>query len=131
MELIDYISNEDYVYLSTFVKNCNMGIVNDKMVVLYGPGNSGKTTLILQICNYLGNCRRVPFDGLYIDQFFDTNYKLVEILEADLSEVTDVKSLFDQLMICPTNFITATNDISDFKDVMPHIKVITMNHVFK
>lgn len=45
----DYLSNEDYNFLINYINNLNNDIINDKILILYGEGGTGKTTLINDI----------------------------------------------------------------------------------
>lgn len=64
-----YLTSEDYRYLMQFVQNVKLGFPNDKMLILYGTGRNGKTTLIKEICEYLGeeNCGDFPDNILGYD----------------------------------------------------------------
>ena len=53
-----YLENDDYNYLIQYVENIKNNIQNDKMIILSGPGRTGKSTLEKDIRTYLGdeNC---------------------------------------------------------------------------
>ena len=48
-----YLSVEDYNYLTQFVDNIRNGVRNDKMMILCGPSETGKTTLQNDMYNYV------------------------------------------------------------------------------
>ena len=66
-----YLQPEDYTYLIQFVENVKERLPNNKMIVLAGPGRTGKSTLQNEIKAYLGNdlCEnwslRAPEEALY------------------------------------------------------------------
>jgi tRNA A37 threonylcarbamoyladenosine biosynthesis protein TsaE len=66
-----YLQQEDYEYLIQFVENVKERLPNNKMIVLAGPGRTGKSTLKNEIKAYLGNdlCEtwsvRAPEEALY------------------------------------------------------------------
>ena len=63
-----YLTSEDYAYLFQYIENIKNGISNDKMIILAGPGRTGKSTLIKNISSYLGDelCRNYPMSGEFI-----------------------------------------------------------------
>ena len=48
-----YLSVEDYNYLTQFVDNIRNGVRNDKMMILCGASGTGKTTLLENINSYV------------------------------------------------------------------------------
>jgi ABC-type polar amino acid transport system ATPase subunit len=48
-----YLSVDDYNYLTQFVDNMRDSVRNDKMIILCGPGGTGKTTLLENIYSYV------------------------------------------------------------------------------
>ena len=48
-----YLTDDDYNYLIQFVENVKNNIPNDKMLILSGPGRTGKSTLMDNINFYL------------------------------------------------------------------------------
>ena len=60
-----YLTEDDYFYLITYVENIKNNILNDKMIILSGQGGTGKSTLKKDIQNYLGddNCENFPMSG--------------------------------------------------------------------
>ena len=71
-----YISEDDYDYLIHFVENAKNNFPNNKMIVLLGNGGrNGKTKLITEIANYLGNDNCIECDEKG-SAFLEPNVKL-------------------------------------------------------
>ena len=49
-----YLRQNDYEYVIEYVENLKNNRKNDKMMILSGPGRSGKSTLIRDIFSYIG-----------------------------------------------------------------------------
>ena len=80
-----YLSDDDYNYLIQYIENIKHNISNDKMIILYGPGGSGKTSLKIDIQKYLGHdaCENYKMSGdiIYNENikrlgFFCLNYEI-------------------------------------------------------
>jgi tRNA uridine 5-carbamoylmethylation protein Kti12 len=50
-----YLNQEDFEYLIQYIENIKNGIPNDKMIILFGYGCNGKSTLIDEINSHLGD----------------------------------------------------------------------------
>ena len=50
-----YLTDNDYNYLIQYIENIKNNISNNKMIILYGPGRTGKSTLKNNILEYLGD----------------------------------------------------------------------------
>lgn len=51
-----YLIKEDFEYLINYVENCKNNLPNNKLIILLGNGGAnGKSTLIKEISNYIGN----------------------------------------------------------------------------
>ena len=49
-----YLSTDDYNYLIQYIENIKNNIQNDKMIILSGPGSSGKSTLAKPLAELIG-----------------------------------------------------------------------------
>jgi hypothetical protein len=105
-----YLQPEDYEYLIQFVENVKSGMPNNKMIVLAGPGRTGKSTLKNEIKAYLGDdlCEnwsvRAPEGALYSEHikllgFFNgideisrskkTNQAIINFIQYNQSFIAD------------------------------------------
>jgi ABC-type phosphate/phosphonate transport system ATPase subunit len=50
-----YLKQEDFEYLIQYIENIKNGIPNHEMIILFGHGCNGKTTLINEIITHLGD----------------------------------------------------------------------------
>jgi DNA helicase TIP49 (TBP-interacting protein) len=124
-----YLSSEDYNYLVTFIENIKNGIVNEKMIILYGAGRTGKTTLKNNITSYLGNdvCGNYIMSGSII---YEENIKKLIVLD----EIYN-KSIHNQAIInlikYKQSIISVINNIEKVnKKLLEYSYVIYMNHKF-
>lgn len=125
-----YLTAEDYRYLMQFVQNVKLGFPNDKMLILYGTGRNGKTTLIKEICEYLGeeNCgdfpdnilgyENIPKLGIYQD-FTDIGAEDIKI------------NIIVNLIKYKQSLIAETCIIGDVDPrILERSRVINMEHIF-
>jgi len=125
-----YLTADDYRYLMQFVQNVKLGFPNDKMLILYGTGRNGKTTLIKEICEYLGEencgvfaenilcCEIIPKLGIY---------QGLEEIAGNKRRIYVVVNLikYKQSLIAETCHIGDVDRI-----ILEHSRVIQMEHVF-
>ena len=130
----NYLTNEDYMYLVQYIENIKNGISNDKMIILVGPGRSGKTTLTEHISSYLGN----EMCGVYScmspnDIIYDENIKPLGFLNG-INEIFKSKKnnqAIINLIKYKQSFIVGTPDIERVnKKLIEHSKIIMMTHIF-
>jgi|TARA_R110002073_G_scaffold106422_2_gene240160 hypothetical protein len=129
-----YLTNEDYVYLVQYIENIKNGVSNDKMIILVGPGRSGKTTLTKHISSYLGHdmcgvyCCMYPGDIIY-----DENIKPLGFLSG-INEIFKSKKdnqAIINLIKYKQSFIVGTPNIERVnKKLLEHSKIIMMTHIF-
>ena len=50
-----YLAEEDYEYLISYVEKCKNNLPNHKLLLLFGEGGNGKSTLITEIEKYVDN----------------------------------------------------------------------------
>jgi len=121
---------EDFNFLIQFVENAkNKAAVNQTMLLLVGPGRTGKSTLISEIKEYLGsqNCR---ICDTYGSAFLEPLAQMIEIPGIDDYNKKYVQQLrnaiyFGQSVIAATNNPDKIN-----KDILKSSRVIKMEHVF-
>jgi ABC-type proline/glycine betaine transport system ATPase subunit len=125
-----YLTAEDYRYLMQFVQNVKLGFTNDKMLILYGTGRNGKTTLIKEICEYLGeeNCgdlpenilgyEKIPKLGIYRD------FTGMDVSKQNINIIVNLIKYKQSLI----------GETFDLEGIHPRIfelsRVINMEHVF-
>lgn len=124
-----YLSVEDYNYLVIFVENIKNGLTNEKMIILSGPGRSGKTTLKNNISDYLGDelCGKYIKPGSII---YEENIKKLIVLDEIPYRSNHFNALinlikYKQSVIAYTNHIEKVN-----KKLLEYSYVIHMNHIF-
>jgi predicted AAA+ superfamily ATPase len=127
-----YLTNDDYNYLIQFVENVKNNSPNDKMIILYGPGRTGKTTLKNDIQNYLGddNCGPMMKSGEII---YNENIKKLGLFSG-IDEIRSSKKnntaiinliKYKQSLLADTNNIERVNN-----KLLEFSKIIKMEHVF-
>jgi len=143
-----YLSRNDYNYMIQYIENVKNNIPNNEMIILSGESGTGKSALLRDIRNYLG-------DGLfgyipsYVPSYDQSSYagecfyykdnciyvnapRLVSICEVtDVSLIKKSASFFINLIKCNQSIIAPTNYIEKVdKHFLKYCKVITMTHVF-
>lgn len=127
-----YLTNEDYAYLVQYIENIKNNILNDKMIILAGPGRSGKSTLKRTIAAYLGGemCREYYMNG---DIIYDKDIKPLVFFNGidDISRSKKNNQAFINLIKYKQSFIADALDIKKVnKALLEHSKVIMMTHIF-
>jgi len=127
-----YLTNDDYNYLIQFVENIRNNISNDKLIILSGPGRTGKSTLQNDIQQYLGDviCGPMMTSGEII---YNENIKklgfLHSIAEIGRSKKDNIAIInlikYKQSLLAETNNIERVN-----KKLLEFSKIIKMEHVF-
>jgi ABC-type phosphate/phosphonate transport system ATPase subunit len=127
-----YLTNEDYVYLIQYIENIKNGILNDKMIILAGPGRSGKSTLIRDIMSYLTDdlCRCYPMSGDFI--YYETIKPLGIFSGIDeISKSKKNNQAIINFIKYKQSFIADTTNIERVNNkLLEHSKIITMTHIF-
>lgn len=125
-----YLIAQDYRYLMQFVQNIKLGFPNDKMLILYGTGRNGKTTLIKEICEYLGeeNCgdlpenilgyEKIPKLGIYRD------FTGIDVGKRNINIIVNLIK-YKQSLIGETCNLGGVDP-----RILEHSRVINMEHVF-
>lgn len=137
-----YLNGEDLTYLIQYIENIKNGVPNDKMIILYGPGPSGKTTLMREIKTYLGDdfCGEEYHPNKLIEE--DNIKPLIFLDEGTLDDTVryakhryntnriKVNSIVNFIKF-GVSFIIATNEIDTINTkIIENSKIIMMNHCF-
>lgn len=124
-----YLLQEDYEYLVTFVENIKNGFENDKMIILSGPGRTGKTTLKNNIVTCLGD----DLCGKYIKPatiIYEENIKKLIVFD-EISYRSHHTQALINLIKYKQSIITYTNNIERVnKKLLDYSKIIKMEHIF-
>jgi adenylylsulfate kinase-like enzyme len=127
-----YLTNEDYVYLVQYIENIKNGISNDKMIILAGPGRSGKSTLKKNITSYLGD----EMCGVYCmsgDIIYDETIKPLGFFNGidEISKSKKNNQAIINFIKYKQSFIADTNNIERVNNkLLEHSKIIMMTHIF-
>lgn len=129
---MDYLSESDYKYLIEFVDNIKNDIPNNKMILLFGNENTGKTTLIRDIEHYLGNymCSKIY-------TFWDTVYEKphVKLFNIEDFDFVDFDYSLEIIIQSPQSIISTTHKdptllLQRISVYDRNIRAIHMTHVF-
>ena len=127
-----YLSNDDYTYLIQYIENIKHNGSNDKMIILSGPGRTGKTTLKNDIQKYLGDeiCGNFPMSG---DLIYSENIKKLGffcLIEEIKSNKKNNRAIIN-LIKYKQSFIAETCQIESVNiNLLEFSKIIEMNHIF-
>jgi len=129
-----YLTNDDYNYLIQFVENIKNNIPNDKMIILYGPGRTGKTTLKNDIQEYLGDETCGPMMMMMPGEIiYNENIKKLglfcgidEIRRSKKNNIAIINLIkYKQSLLAETNNIERVNN-----KLLEFSKIIKMEHIF-
>ena len=129
-----FLTNDDYNYLIQFVENIKNNIPNDKMIILYGPGRNGKTTLKNDIQQYLGDETCGPMMMMMPGEIiYNENIKKLglfsgidEIRNSKKNNIAIINLIkYKQSLLADTNNIEKVNN-----KLLEFSKIIKMEHVF-
>lgn len=129
-----YLTHEDYLYLVEYIENIKNNISNNKMIILYGPGRTGKSTLIKHINSFLKDELCEPCLSSFTSELiFNESIKPLVFL-IDIENMKNSKQnnqAIINLIKYKQSFIADVNNIERVnKNLLEHSKIITMNHVF-
>ena len=127
-----YLTDNDYKYLIQYVENIKNNIPNDKMIILSGPGKTGKSTLKNDIQTYLGD----DFCGIYMmsgEIIYSENIKKLGFFSG-IDEIYRSKknnTAIINLIKYKQSFISDTNHIERVNNkLLEFSKIIKMDHIF-
>ena len=127
-----YLSEDDYSYLIKYIENIKHNISNDRMIILYGPGGSGKTSLKVDIQKYLGHdtCENYKMSGdiIYNENikrlgFFCLNDEIKISKKNNRAIINLIK--YKQSFIADTCVIERVNI-----NLLEFSRIIELNHIF-
>ena len=127
-----YLTDNDYNYLIQYIENIKNNISNNKMIILYGPGRTGKSTLKNNILEYLGDetCGTfiIPDEIIYNKnikklEFFCGIHEISNNKKNNIAIVNLIK--YKQSIIAETNNIEVVD-----KFLLELSKIIQMEHIF-
>jgi hypothetical protein len=138
-----YLSRNDYNYMIQYIENVKNNIPNDEMIILSGESGTGKSALLMDIRNYLGD-ELFGYIPSYVPSYAGECFyykdncicfnapRLVSICEVtDVSRIKTSASFFINLIKCNQSIIAPTNYIEKVnKNFLKYCRVITMTHVF-
>lgn len=127
-----YLTEDDYTFLVQYIENVKNDISNDKMIILSGPGRTGKSTLMNDIQTYLGNDLYGYFE-VSGEIIYSVNIKRLGFFPEIGSHSPGKKDSraiinlikYKQSLITATNFIESINN-----NLLQFCRVIKMEHVF-
>jgi len=127
-----YLTDNDYNYLIQYVENIKNNIPNEKMIILSGPGKTGKTTLKNDIQTYLGDelCAIYMMSG---EMIYSENIKKLGFFcgidEIHRSKKNNIAII--NLIKYKQSFISETNNIERVNNkLLEFSKIIKMDHIF-
>ena len=127
-----YLTSSDYDYLIQFVENIKNKMPNDKMIILSGPGRTGKSTLQKDITTYLGieDCGHCYMKCDFICRktiqpliFFCGIDEISRSKKSNQALINFIK--YKQSFIASTIRIEKVN-----KALFEHSRIINMTHIF-
>jgi ABC-type lipoprotein export system ATPase subunit len=127
-----YLTDDDYKYVIQYIENIKNNVSNDKMIILYGPSRSGKSTLKNDIQTYLGDetCGTYMMSGEII---YSENIKKLGFFSG-IDEIYSSKKnniAIINLIKYKQSFIAITNNIEKVKNnLLEFSKIIKMDHIF-
>jgi DNA polymerase III delta prime subunit len=127
-----YLTSSDYDYLIQFVENIKNKMPNDKMIILSGPGRTGKSTLEKNIATYLGiedwgcccmDCNFIYDETIQPLMFFCGIDSIARSKKSNRAIINFIK--YKQSFIASTIRIEKVN-----KALFEHSRIINMTHIF-
>ena len=129
-----YLTNDDYNYLIQFVENIKNNIPNDKMIILSGPGRTGKTTLKNDIQEYLGDETCGPMMMMMPGEIiYNENIKKLGLFSGidEIGRSKKNNTAIINLIKYKQSLLADTNNIEKVNSkLLEFAKIIKMEHVF-
>jgi hypothetical protein len=128
-----YLTNDDYNYLIQYVENIKNNIQNDKMIILSGPGRTGKSTLERDIRTYLGDENCDAFLCMSCDFIYNETIKPLGFFCGidSISRSKKTNQAIINFIKYKQSFIASTIHIESVNNkLLEHSKIINMTHIF-
>ena len=124
-----YLIEEDFEYLINYVENCKNNLPNNKLLILLGSGGNGKSTLIKEISNYIGNenFRQCDTNG---SAFLEPIVKLIHIPAIDEYTNKYIQQLKNVIQYGQSIIAETYNNENINKKLLDCVRVIKMEHKF-
>jgi hypothetical protein len=125
-----YLIGEDFKYLINYVENCKNNLPNNKLLILLGNGGAnGKSTLITEISNYIGNenFRKCDTNG---SAFLEPIVKLIHIPSIDEYKKKYIQQLKNVIQYGQSIIAETNNNEKINKKLLDCVRFIKMEHKF-
>ena len=124
-----YLIQEDFEYLINYVENCKNNLPNNKLLILLGSGGNGKSTLIKEISNYIGNenFRKCDTNG---SAFLEPIVKLIHITAIDEYTNKYIQQLKNVIQYGQSIIAETNNNENINTKLLDCVRVIKMEHKF-
>ena len=132
-----YLKQEDFEYLIQYIENIKNGIPNHEMIILFGIGCNGKSTLIEEIQTHLGD-QLFGFHDVR-ELIYEENIKPLIFLQQGILHNTNrnyrgIKNLPNAVINFinyGVSFIIETNRIDLINTrILEHSIIIEITHIF-
>jgi hypothetical protein len=132
-----YLQQADFEYLIQYIENIKNGIPNDKMIILFGHGCNGKTTLINEIETHLGN--DICEWGDVHELIYEQNIKPLILLQDGILHRTNQNYKYNRTFANAlinfinygVSFIGVAYQLDTVNErILEHSRIIEMTHIF-
>ncbi len=136
---MQYLTSEDYDYIVKFVEDTQNDIDRtDRFMIFYGSGSNGKTTLINEIVDIIGQSKCENLHSLYQSKTIkllitndDSNFGMIKQLLSDDKILTRNKNKEYEYRTQNWKIIMETNKIENLEEsIKRRAKIITFTHRF-
>ena len=125
-----YLSESDFQYLIEYVENSKNNLPNNKLLILLGNGGAnGKSTLITEISNYIGNenFRLCDTNG---SAFLEPIVKLIHIVAINEYKKKYIQQLKNVIQYGQSIIAETNNNEKINEKLLDCVRVIKMEHKF-
>jgi AAA+ ATPase superfamily predicted ATPase len=126
-----YLSPSDFTFLIEFIDKADMKINNNKILILCGPPRSGKSTLIKEIKNYIGNVNFHDNNYFEGEKYFQPKRLAIHICGINGYQHEKYIAMLKEIFESDMAIISDTNNIESIHPtILENSHVIKMTHVF-
>lgn len=136
-EWVQYLKQEDFEYLIQYIENIKNGIPNHEMIILFGHGCNGKTTLINEIGTHFGD----ELSGVYDirELICEEDIKPLILLQDGILHRTNQNYKYNRTIANAlinfinygVSFIVAAYQLDTVNErILEHSRIIEMTHRF-